>query len=410
MVKSKVMKQRSTTPVIKKIVTKSVLVAMAVLMVSAVPFGAVPKAHADQYDDKINALQRQVNEYKAQAGALQSKIGTLQDAVNALQIEQNAIQAQIDLNQAKMEQLNQQIADTKQKIVDNKDALGSTLADMYVDNSISPLEMLASAKNIGDYVDKQSYRSSVSDNLQQTITKINDLKNQLDKDKTAVAAVLDQQTTQRNSLDANKQQQQTLLNQTRGEEAAYQSLISSAQQAMADASAQQAAYYQSILNSSGGGSAGVVGSFQYTNWSGNLGACGGGYGYSTVQQRNYCQFGHDAIIDEWALYNRECVSYVAWALQYKFGKQVNSFRGQGNAYQWPNSAVAYSGAFRVSSPQPGDVVVLPQSGGFAPIGHVMIVESVNGDWMHVSQYNFYGTGQYSEMDVKNSGVVLLRFR
>jgi surface antigen len=178
---------------------------------------------------------------------------------------------------------------------------------------------------------------------------------------------------------------------------------------MSDASARQAAYYRSLQSSPGGGTAGVVGSFQYTNWSGNQGACGGGYGYSPVQGRNYCSFGHDAIVDEWQLYNRECVSYVAWALQYRFNKQVNGFHGRGNAMDWPQSAPAYSNAYRVSSPQPGDVVVLPASGSFAPIGHVMIVESVSGDWMHVSQYNFYGTGQYSTMDVKNSGVILLRF-
>lgn len=61
------------------------------------------------------------------------------------------------------------------------------------------------------------------------------------------------------------------------------------------------------------------------------------------------------------------------------------------------------------TPQPGDVVVLPASGAFAPVGHVMIVESVNGNDMFVSQYNFYGTGQYSTMWVKNSGVVLMRW-
>lgn len=409
MLQLKSMKQRSTTPVIRRLGTRGLLVLMALLIAIAVPTSMTPQVSADRFDDKINALQSQINDYKAQAGVLQTQIGSLQAAVNELEVQKSIIQTQINLNQAKFDQLQIKIKETELKIIENKDALGATLADMYVDNTISPLEMLASSKNIGDYVDKQSYQASVSDQLQKTITKINDLKTSLNKDKVAVESVLKQQELQRGALVANQAQQQNLLDQTKGQEAAYQSMIGAAQQKMSEASAQQAAYYQSILSSPGGGSAGVVGSFQYTNWSGNLGACGGGYGYSSVQGRNYCQFGHDAIIDEWALYNRECVSYVAWALQYRFGKQVNSFRGQGNAYQWVNSAPAYSGAYRVSSPQPGDVVVLPQSGAFAPIGHVMIVESVNGDWMHVSQYNFYGTGQYSTMDVKNSGVVLLRF-
>jgi len=375
----------------------------------ATPLAMMPRAHADMYDDQINALQSKVNQYKQQAGALQVQIGSLQAAVNELEVQKNIIQTQIDLNQAKYEQLQQQIKDTEKKIADNKAALGEILADIKVGDTITPLEMLASSNNVADYVDKQSYRSSASDTLKSMIDKIKQLKVDLDKAKADTEKVLADQNVQKNALIANQQQQQTLLDQTKGEEAAYQSLIGAAQQQMSDASARQAAYYRSLQSSPGGGSAGVVGSFQYTNWSGNQGSCGGGYGYSSVQGRNYCSYGHDAIVDEWQLYNRECVSYVAWALQYKFGKHVNGFRGQGNAMDWPNSAPAYSGAVRVYNPQPGDAVILPASGGFAPIGHAMIVESVNGDWMHVSQYNFYGTGEYSTMDVKNSGVVLLRF-
>jgi peptidoglycan hydrolase CwlO-like protein len=401
MVKSKVMKRRFTTPVIKKIVTKSILVAMAVLMVSAVPFSAVPKAHADGFDDKINALQQQVNQYKAQAAGLQQKIGSLQDAVAGLQAQQNAIQAQITLNETKITQLNQQIADTTQKISDNKDALGTTLADMYVDNTISPLEMLASAKNIGDYVDKQSYRASVGDQLKQTIAKINDLKTSLTKDKASAEAVLADQQVQQNSLAASQAQQQSILDQTKGEQASYQQLVAAGQQQLESVAAQQRAYYENLLASSGGGNSGVVGSFQYTNWSGNQG-CSGGYPYCGPQ---------DSMVDPWQLYNRECVSYVAWALSARFGKSVNGFNGQGNAYQWPGSAPAYSGAVRVYDAQRGDAVILPATSGFAPIGHAMIVEQpadANG-WIHVSQFNFYGTGAYSTMDIKSSGVIFLRF-
>jgi surface antigen len=39
----------------------------------------------------------------------------------------------------------------------------------------------------------------------------------------------------------------------------------------------------------------------------------------------------------------------------------------------------------------------------------MVVESVSGSTVHVSQYNFYGSGAYSSMDIQNSGVIYLRF-
>lgn len=399
MVKFKSMKQRSTTPVSTGIVTKSVLVATAVLMVMAAPLATMPKAHADKYDDQINALQQQANEYQAQANKLHKEADTLANKVKELNAKKANVQTQIDLSQAKYDKLKKQIKDTEKKIKDNQDALGATIADLYVDDTISPLEMLASSQNIGDYLDKQTYRSSVRDALTQTIDTIKDLKIKLEASKKSVKVVLDKQTAQRNSLAAIEREQSQLLSQTRGKEAAYQKQVANTKAQLSDVAARQRAYYQSILNSAGGGTSGVVGSFQYSNWSGNMG-CSGGYPYCSAQ---------DSMVDDWGLYNRECVSYVAWALEHRFGKYVGNFSGQGNAMDWPYSAPAYSGATRVYNPQPGDAVILPADGNFAPIGHAMIVESVSGNTIHVSQYNFYGTGEYSTMDIQNSGIVLLRF-
>ena len=49
---SRVMKQRSTTPVSRGFAAKSVLVAAAILMAIAAPLSMMPRAKADKYDDK----------------------------------------------------------------------------------------------------------------------------------------------------------------------------------------------------------------------------------------------------------------------------------------------------------------------------------------------------------------------
>ncbi|HEU0266063.1 MAG TPA: CHAP domain-containing protein, partial [Candidatus Saccharimonadaceae bacterium] len=205
---------------------------------------------------------------------------------------------------------------------------------------------------------------------------------------------LNLQTAQKNSLVAKEQQQTQLIAETQDQESAYQQLVSEAQQHLQQVSAQQRAFFANM------NSAGVVGDFTYSNWSGNQG-CGGGYPYCGAQ---------DSSIDPWGLYNRECVSYVAWSLATRFHRYVANFSGQGNAYQWPESAVEYSGAQVVQNPQPGDAVILPAtSNNFAPIGHAMVVEAVNGDSVNVSQYNFGGTGEYSTMTIGTGGVIFLRF-
>lgn len=394
------MKLRSTTPASLSFPAKAVLVVVSILVMFAVPIQLASKfVFADQYDNQINALNQQVSQYQSQANALDAKAQTLQTQVNALNAQISAIQAQINISQTKYDQLTTQIAATQKQIDGTKQSLGVILADMYVNGETTPIEMLASSNNISDYLDQQTYQSSIQDKLSSTLKEVQSLQAQLTKQQADVKTVLDQENSQKSQLAGEQAQQQQLLSQTQGQEAQYQQMVASAQAQIQSAAAAQRAYYASLLASGGGGS-GVAGSFQYRNWSGNFG-CSGGYPYCSAQ---------DSQVDPWGLYNRECVSYVAWALSARFGKQVNNFAGEGNAYEWPSSAPALSGAVRVYNPQPGDAVILPVDGSFAPIGHAMIVESVGSDgWIHVSQFNFYGTGEYSTMDIRNSGVIFLRF-
>ena len=400
MVKSKVMKLLSTTPATgrKGIATKSMIVAAAVVMAVSGTIGMYHRpASADQWDDQMSALRAQMGQYQAQANQLAAKAATYQEALDRLTAQKNDIIAQMNITQKQYDVLQKQIEDTEVKISNNKDALGQILAYTSVDDDISPLEMLASSNNIGDYVDQQNYRSSIRSKLTSTIDQINNLKKKLQKSQDDVKQILDQQKSQKAQLAAKELEQQTLVNKTKGDEAAYNQLVNSMQAQVESAAAQQRAYYQSLLNQGGGVDSGVVGAFKYWNWSGNMG-CSGGY--------PYCAGGLDYGVDEWQLYYRECVSYAAWRIEYGYGKQVQPFNGAGNAHQWPGSA---RGAWRTYDPQPGDAVVLPVMYGFAPVGHLMVVESVSGSTVHVSQYNFYGTGEYSTMDIAKTGVIFLRF-
>lgn len=390
--------KRTTTP-FRLLMTRTGLVFFAVLLSVSVPLAMIERVAADKWDDQINSLRAQANQYQAQANELKARGNTLQQKLDEINAEIASIQANIQANRAKHDKLQADIALNQKKLQDSQNVLGDMLANLYVDDKVSSIEMLASSENIGDFVDKQEYRSSVRDNLNVTISEVKKIKAQLEADSKAVEKVLADLKIQNDQLSTVQAEQQNLVNQTRGEEAAYQQLVASSKAQMQSIAAQQQAYYASLV-ARGGGNSGVVGSFQYWGWSGNKG-CSGGY--------PYCAGGLDYGVDPWNLYYRECVSYVAWALQSRFGKTVNPWRGDGNAGQWPSSAARWSGAYRVTSPQPGDVVVLPASGGFAPVGHVMIVESVSGNDMFVSQYNFYGTGQYSTMWVKNSGVILMRW-
>ena len=369
-----VMKQRSTTPAVKGIVTKSSLVAAAVVMAFATPITLGQQVLADRYDEQISALRAEVSGYQAKAADLRQQAGTLAAALEILTAEKNTIQRQVDLSQAKYDKLVHDIAETEKDIADNKDALGQIIADMYVDGSITPLEMLASSKNIGDYVDQQEYRSSIQSNLSATIKEINTLKKKLEEQKKEVERVLADQKSQRDQLAAKEAEQAKLLADTRGEEAAYQQLSAQRNAQISQLQAQQAAELAARARQVGGYTASSDGS-------------NGGYPsvWANAPMNSY--------VDSWGMYSRQCVSYTAFKVAQAYGN-MPYWGGVGNANQWPGNARA-AGIPTGSTPRVGSVAVV-SSGQY---GHTAWVEAINPNGtIRISHYNVNWTGNYAVWD------------
>lgn len=384
------MKQRSTTPVSKGLATRSSLVAGAVMMALTIPLSFGQRVLADRFDDQINALQQEINGYQAQAAALGAQADTLQNELANLAAQKATIQGQIDLSQAKYDKLVNDIAETEKKIAENKEALGQIIADMYVDGTISPLEMLASSNNIGDYVDQQQYRTSIQDNLSKTIDEINALKKQLEAQKKDVERVLADQKSQKDALAAKEAEQAKLLADTQGQEEAYQQLSSQRNAQIGALRQQQAAAMAAAARASGVGNIGN-------------GSVGGG-GYPGV----WANSEQDTIVDNWSLYNRECVSYTAWKVA-STGRFVPNFGGAGNANQWPATAARY-GIPSGSNPVAGSVAIWY----IGAYGHAMYVEAVSGDGsITVSDYNNNsdggGWGRYHYYARPSGGLTYIYF-
>jgi peptidoglycan hydrolase CwlO-like protein len=380
------MKLRTTTPDSKSFLSKALLVLTVIVISFVAPLQYMNKqASADKYDDQINTLQQQITDYNAQASQLNNQSLTLQNALAQLASEKAVLQTQIDLSQTKYDQLITQIADTEKKIQDNKDALGTTIANLYVDGSVSSLEMLASSKNISDYLDKQQYQNSVRDQLTSTIKNIKDLKTKLDAQKSDVETVLATQKNARSTLITKENDQANLLAQTQGQESAYQNLISSNTAQIATARAAQAAI-RARANSTGGYTLVNAGSLPDYPW--NSSNCPMSYYYSTIGSDGSGGDGHNYGC-------RQCVSYVAYRVAKATGYYYNDLGNGGDTAQ--NLVSKHHWTNLNSAPQAGSVASL-----WGNPGHTAYVEAVSADGSKilVTQYNWdYGTGfgMYSEM-------------
>lgn len=379
------MKTRSTTPVSKGLVTQSVLVAAAVVMTLSIPMAITTSnsVYARDYEAEIQAVQNKINAYQDEARKLSKKAQTLENELAKLTSEKASIQAKVDLSQAKHDKLKKDIKDNEKKIADNRDALGLTIADMYVDTNISPLEMLASSNNIGDYVDKQTYQASMSKQLSDKINEIQKLKAELEKQRVAVTRVLADQTNQRNALAEKEAERSRLVRETRGKESAYQDLTEEAKAKKKQIVKAQQDAIAAAYNNGGGGMISAGNLPAYASWAGNCYVDNAGYSHGGNGGGGQDPVGYGC---------NQCVSYTAWKMGQVTG-YIPSYWG--NANMWPNSA--RNAGFKVTSQPRAKSLGVISAGQW---GHIVYVESVNSDGtLNISQYNEWlpgkGFGHYS---------------
>jgi surface antigen/peptidoglycan hydrolase CwlO-like protein len=374
-------------------IKKIALGVCAAIAAIAGPLQFAPPAFADKYDDQIRALQNEIDSYKPRMYELRSQFTSLLTEIQAIDSQKQIILKQIELNQAKFNKLTEDIARTEKQITDSKAVLGKILADLHVDSSISPLEMLASSHNVAEYVDKQEYRNTARDRLNATIEKIKQLKKELDQQKVDVQRVLADQENSRQALQAKENERNAILAQTQGEENNYKQIVSGRESQKLKVQQQQQAAMEAALFRAGGGRGPVV-----------LPGTSGGYPWNNsncyVDGSAMSHGGIDGAGTDGMGYGcRQCTSYAAWRA-YKESGYAPAYWG--DAVDFPSKGAG--AGFTVSTtPRERSIAVMTSSG--RP-GHVAWVESVDpgSGTMIISQYNYYnaggpGWGNYSKMQV-----------
>lgn len=363
----------------KTILTQHVMVVLALLVFICGGI-AVPIARADQFDEQINALKQQNATNNIALDQLGAQAVSLSDQIAKMQAQINALQTQIVAAQTKIDDLQKQIAAAEVELAKQKKVMGESIRQMYLDGQISTLEMLASSKDLSEYVDKQQYRDSVQNKIKVTLDKINALKLQLKTQKAEIEAYLKDQQNMQATVLAQQNEVNRLLSLNQQQQNDLNTQIKANNSKVSELRAQQAAANRSL---GGRAVAGDPGHGGYPSYLDNA--------------------AQDSLVDPWGMYNRECVSYTAWKVYQTYG-HMPYWGGHGNANQWPASARA-DGIPTGTTPRANSVAI--SMNGF--YGHAMWVEAVSGNTIYVSQYNYDLAGHYSEMSISASGLTFIYF-
>lgn len=386
---TKMLTLKQKLPLSKLLATKRAATVLFVAAVFTAGAIAIPQARADQFDAQIQALKQQNASSSADLAQLGAEAATLADEVGRLQEQINVLQGQINANEAKRDDLKKQITDAETELARQKGVLGQSIRAMYVEGKISTLEMLASSKDLSDFVDKQQYRSSVQDNIKKTLDKITALKIQLKDQQNQVEQLLSDQQNMQAQVSSQQARQSYLLSLNKQQQADINLQIRNNNSKVAELRRQQAAAIAAYNNS---------GKVQIVPSSGH-----GGYPDIWANARQ------DSMVDNWGMYNRECVSYTAFKVHMRYvtgdsTRDMPYWGGRGNANEWADNARS-AGIPVDSNPTVGSIATM--SIGY--YGHAMYVEAVlGGGKVLVSQYN-WSPGSYSEMIISTSSLQFIHF-
>ena len=417
------MQLRSTTPfLLASYLLKWFLLALVPTLF--IVLFTVQSGHAETNTDRqkrIDALTAEIDSKVSSSRALNTQSSSVVSQIEALKRERENIEHQIIKNQSDQVALSDKIAATNASLSQRKSALGAIIAKLYVDDSISPLEMLASSQSVADYIDNQVLRTALRDELASSIREVKKVENQLAAQQIELKKIAGQQENQKIAVNQKQTEQQNMLAATLSQSGNLETLTA---EMAAERKALQSQQQSSIVAQMGGAEQVTPGTISNPvtpppvsppsppPQTGSPPSTpppiptpappqppvilpNGGY----PQYLQNCYVDSNALsygIDPWGYGCRQCVSYTAWKVLQKTGRTASYW---GNANQWPNSA-RRAGYVVGNQPRAQSVAVMTAG----PYGHVAWVESVNSNGtLNVSQYNYWlpgtsngGWGWYSE--------------
>jgi murein DD-endopeptidase MepM/ murein hydrolase activator NlpD len=242
---------------------------LAALLVVAGAFPAPTRADSQSSDiqkkiDDTNAqiaeLQKEINAYQDSLAKISTQKKTLQSELDQLDLSRKKIAANIASTQAnvsktnlELNQLSDSITDKENRVQTDQTEIAASLKLQYQSDSDTFVEHLLTGGFL-DAWEESAKRAQLSGALNDHIADLETTKEALAADyaetqnhQKQLLSLQKQLTGEKSVLDQNRQDQATLLAQTKNQESQYEKLIDDKQQAILDFQ-KQLADYESTLN------------------------------------------------------------------------------------------------------------------------------------------------------------------
>lgn len=229
-------------------IRKYILIVLSISFILFVPAGTFAATSSsdlynqrDSYSQQLQTARQQAEAKKQQAAYISEQVAQYNQQISAAQKSINQTQSSINSTQAKVTELKAQIADEEAKLQIEKNNLSNLIAEWYMEGGNQGLAMeLISSDSLSDVVTRSRYYISIEEQINTSIEKINQLRDQLlsqkaaeDKQLANLTSLKNDQVAQRKVLDNASYIQKRLLSDTNSMISQLQAEQASAQKNLA---------------------------------------------------------------------------------------------------------------------------------------------------------------------------------
>jgi len=190
------------------------------------------KKEIAELDRQIEQQRLEINKVQGEANTLNNTISIIEGTRKKLLTEINKTQSQMQRASLSIEQLTLQIDDSQEKIDAQRKALAQALRTKYQRENQSLLSQLLESKNISDFWRSIDTLSVFSRTINGEVQEVREFKQELaarqdtkKAERNTLASLTEELSGQKEAVEVNKQEKQSLLNKTKNKEAEYQRIL-----------------------------------------------------------------------------------------------------------------------------------------------------------------------------------------
>jgi murein DD-endopeptidase MepM/ murein hydrolase activator NlpD len=190
-------------------------------------------------EEEIKKLEEQAAAYKkelesaqSQKNTLKNQISLIEGRVKKLQNDISITSVRIDSASLKIDELSLDISEKQNEIDKKKDSIASTMQALYEYDQASLMEVLLTKTTLSDLMDQIHYLESLQNEVYKNLLAYQELKRGLEDKKSEAEiqrgelySLHNQLSGQKQIVAKEKEEKSYLLNQTKGQEKQYQSLL-----------------------------------------------------------------------------------------------------------------------------------------------------------------------------------------